>query len=73
MFQTKLTYDMICYWTQARIFGIRDVSFQTKLTYDMICYDFVINQLHKARTFQTKLTYDMICYETLAKLLYWWS
>ncbi len=36
-FQTKLTYDMICY---EYLPGIETLvgMFQTKLTYDMICY-----------------------------------
>ena len=37
MFQTKLTYGMICYKGK-RIVHYGITRFQTKLTYGMICY-----------------------------------
>ena len=37
VFQTKLTYGMICY-LQTSNAGETESSFQTKLTYGMICY-----------------------------------
>ena len=38
MFQTKLTYGMICYAKKNTIKTIAMIKFQTKLTYGMICY-----------------------------------
>ena len=37
LFQTKLTYGMICYVTNSNA-GSYVSTFQTKLTYGMICY-----------------------------------
>ena len=37
-FQTKLTYGMICYWSDWQNFTPNFFTFQTKLTYGMICY-----------------------------------
>ena len=38
LFQTKLTYGMICYEYRDEIGGGDSARFQTKLTYGMICY-----------------------------------
>ena len=61
-FQTKLTYDMICYVNSSQDFLIPG-QFQTKLTYDMICYAVACSSVSPLGAFQTKLTYDMICYK----------
>ena len=39
MFQTKLTYGMICYIKHKPTFNLWENKFQTKLTYGMICYE----------------------------------
>ena len=64
LFQTKLTYGMICYQAGAQLItGVID-AFQTKLTYGMICYKFDIKCVRPMPImFQTKLTYGMICYK----------
>ena len=38
MFQTKLTYGMICYLSHLEYIKGQISAFQTKLTYGMICY-----------------------------------
>ena len=61
LFQTKLTYGMICYAMDAAL-KQAEIKFQTKLTYGMICYNTLQNLNKLITMFQTKLTYGMICY-----------
>ncbi len=61
-FQTKLTYDMICYDKERQEpFGY--TSF--KLSWLMIWFVIIGDFDHDSGLimFQTKLTYDMICYK----------
>ena len=62
LFQTKLTYGMICYNTRLYIIDTMNKAFQTKLTYGMICYNYLADDFYINIEFQTKLTYGMICY-----------
>ena len=68
MFQTKLTYGMICYDTSSDGL-VNNTEFQTKLTYGMICYSNNQGGMDiEVIMFQTKLTYGMICYSIPGKL-----
>ena len=69
LFQTKLTYGMICYYNVNLNYLIAG-QFQTKLTYGMICYVYAQGTSDDSQPlFQTKLTYGMICYTNMALVI----